>query len=221
MNQAVTLFRASIHTLVNGFIFRFLIFITDVSRELSLHPIHLTPDKEGNLPPSALIPFCSYQGLSSLLGQELPEMDNLTVCEKFQPTILEGQLCYTLDSAILKEYTSKSSKSSGLLLLLDPYPYHLNHKYESGEGSRVGDQSFKVYVNTLAQFTAFGPGSYAMTLLKKMTGTSSFRQLPDHQKKCHVHNREECQTQKYLEQIQKVCKCMPWTFHKEQVTGKI
>ena len=72
-----------------------------VSRELSLHPVHLTPDEEGNLPPSALIPFSSYQGEFSVLGRELPELDNITVCDKFQSTILEGQLCYTLNIAKL------------------------------------------------------------------------------------------------------------------------
>ena len=35
--------------------------IEKVSRHLSLHPIHLKPDTNGNLPPSALVPFCSYQ----------------------------------------------------------------------------------------------------------------------------------------------------------------
>jgi len=87
-----------------------------VSRDLALHPFHLTRDKEGNLPPSALVPFCSYQGESSLLGKELPEMDNLTVCDKFQPTILEGQLCHTLDIATLVDVPSKSGKSNGLRL---------------------------------------------------------------------------------------------------------
>ena len=31
-------------------------------RELSLHPVHLIRDLQGNLPPSALVPFCFYQG---------------------------------------------------------------------------------------------------------------------------------------------------------------
>ena len=31
-------------------------------RALSLHPVHLTRDLQGNLPPSALVPFCFYQG---------------------------------------------------------------------------------------------------------------------------------------------------------------
>ena len=144
-------------------------------------------------------------------------MDNLTVCDKFQPTILEGQLCYALDSALLKGYSTKSGKSSGLLLLLDPNPYHLNQIGKSARGFNEGDSTFKVYIQTLAQFTTFGPGSYGMSALKKMTGTTSFEQLPDHQKKCLVHNREECQKQSFLDKVQKECNCMPWALQTGQV----
>ena len=182
---------------------------------MSLHPVHLTSDKEGNLPPSALVPFCFYHG--TLLGKELSEMNNITVCDKFQPTILEGQLCYSLDIAELKEYPTKSGKSNGLLLLLDPKPYEMTEKDGISRGSEIGGQNFKVFVNTLAQYTSYGPGSYAMNTLKKMTGTKSFKQLPHHQKRCMVHNREDCQTQKYLEQVQKECKCMPWALQTNQV----
>ena len=185
--------------------------VNGVSRELSLHPVQLTPDKEGNLPPSALVPFCAYQRNNDLLGQEIPELDNLTVCDKFKPTILEGQLCYSLDIAKLGKKPTKSGKTNGLFLLLDPNPYQLNADEKNVEDSKTGDQSFKVFIHTLAQSSAFGPGSYGMSSLKRMTGTQSFQQLPDHQKKCLVHNREECQTQKYLDQVQRECKCIPWT----------
>ena len=122
--------------MLNAFLKNFI--VTDaVSRELSLHPVHLTPDKEGKLPPSALIPFCSYQGDSNLLGQERPELDNLTVCDKFEPTILEGQLCYSLDIAKLGKKPTKSDKSNGLFLLLDPNPYQLN----AVMGSKTEEQS--------------------------------------------------------------------------------
>ena len=144
-------------------------------------------------------------------------MGNLTVCDKFQPTILEGQLCYTLDGALLKRYSAKSGKSNGLFLLLDPNPFHLNHKGKSARVFKEGGQTFKVYIQTLAQFTAFGPGSFGMNTLKKMTGTKSFKQLPDHQKKCLVHSREECQTKSFLDQVQRQCKCMPWALQNGQV----
>ena len=97
-------------------------------------------------------------------------------------------------------------KKYGLFLLLDPKPYQL----KSREVTRKANYSFKVAVHSLAQYSTFGAGSYGMSALKKMTGTESFEQLPDHQKKCRVHNREECQTQKYLDQVEKECKCVPW-----------
>ena len=188
-----------------------------MSRELSLHPIHLTPDKEGNLPPSALVPFCLYQGESSILGREVPDMDNITVCDKFQPTILDGQVCHTLDTVKLREHPTKPGKANGLLLLIDPKPYQVKHK-DGAEDFKMDGKSFKVSIHTLAQYTMFGPGSYAMSTLKKTTGTSNFKDLPDHQKKCLDHNKEECQTQKYLDRVKKECKCIPWTVQTYQVT---
>ena len=70
--------------------------------------------------------------------------------------------------------------------------------------------SAMVYIHTLAQYTAEGSGRHAMSSLKRMTGTASFEQLPDEQKKCHIHNREECHTQKYLDQVKSKCGCLPW-----------
>ena len=108
------------------------------------------------------------------------------------------------------EKPTKSSKSDGLFLLLDPNAYQRNTTEKNVWGSKTKDQSFKVFIHTLAQYTTFGPGSYGLSNLKKMTGTKNFKQLPDHQKRCLVHNREECQTQKYLDQVQRECNCIPW-----------
>ena len=180
----------------------------------------MTPDKEGNLPPSALVPFCFYQEDSSLLGQSRPELDNTTICDKFQPIHLEGQLCYSLDIAKTRKKPSKSGKSNGLFLLLDPKPYELKPIANSASDSGTG-KSFKLHTHTLAQYAAYGPGSYAMSVLKKMTGTESFEQLPDNQKKCLVHNREECQTRKYLDQVQRECKCTPWAFRTDQGKNQV
>ena len=138
----------------------------------------------------------------------------MTVCDKFETTILEGQLCYTLDMVKLGEKPTKSGKTNGLFLLLDPNPYGINAGL-----NMEGSKAFKIFFHTLAQFSAYGPGSYWMSALKKMTGTESFKQLPDEQKKCHVHNREECQTEKYLDQIKRECECVPWALQTNQ--GKI
>ena len=187
----------------------------NLPKELVLHPIHLIPDKEGNLPPSALVPFCSYQG--NLLGQERPEIDNLAMCDKFKPTILEGQLCYSLEIERLEEKPTKSGKTNGLLLLVDTNNNQENSLVpikggHNAEDTKAADQ-FKVFIHTFGQYTTFGSGSFEMSVLKKLTGTESFEQLPDNKKKCQVHKREECQTAKYLDQVQAECRCVPWSLN--------
>ena len=173
--------------------------------------MHLTPNENGQLPPSALVPFCSYQGDRSLLGQKRPELDNLTVCDKFEPTILEGQLCFSINiSKLEKRQMTEAGKSKGLLLLLDPSPYQIQDD-ESVKDERNRQKTFKVYIHTLAPFTAYGPGAFAMSTLKRMTGTKSFMELPENQKKCAIHIREECQTDKFFSQVKANCSCVPWS----------
>ena len=104
---------------------------------------------------------------------------------------------------------------------MDPYPYQLNTSEKNVMGSRTGDQSFKVFIHTLAQYTTFGPGSCGLSALKRMTGTESFKQLPNHQKKCVVHNREECQTEKYKDQVQRECNCSPWALQTDQDKNQV
>ena len=175
-----------------------------MSRDLVLHPVHLTPNREGQLPPSAFIPFCSYQGETNLLGeQKRPELNNLTVCDKFEPTILEGKLCYSLDITKILKKTTRVGESNGLWILVDSDPFALN-------ASAQMKPEFKVFVHTLAQYTTFGSGEYAMYSLKKMSGTDSFRQLPENQKKCHNHNREQCEANMFFGQIERNCNCVPW-----------
>ena len=144
----------------------------------------MAPNENGNLPPSALVPFCSYQG--NFLGQNRPELGNVTMCDIFKPIILEGQLCYSLDSAKLRANHTKSGRSNGLffLLLVDPDPYKpLIGTNEEGVDIETTKQvSFTVHIHSLAAFTANGAGSFAISNLKKMTGTESFEKLSDAQK---------------------------------------
>ena len=97
----------------------------------------------------------------------------------------------------------------------------LNTSSDDGNIQTRKQQSFKVYIHTLEQFTACGSGTFAMSTLKRMTGTESFKQLPEKQKKCLVHNREDCQTQKYLDQIENNCGCTPWALKAAQQKHKV
>ena len=168
----------------------------------------MTKDDNGHLAPSALVPFCSYQG--NLLGQKIPEL-NLTICDKFEQTVVEGMLCYSLDIAKLDITPTGEGKTKGLFLLLDPNPYPLNVSGKMKNAvQRKEQEHFKLFLHTLARYTAYGPGTYKLNGLKSMTTTKGFEQLPVSQKNCLVHNQEECQTQKYLDLIQRQCNCTPW-----------
>ena len=164
----------------------------------------------GQLPPSALIPFCSYQTDSNLLGEQRLEM-NMTVCKKFEPTILEGQLCFSLDVSKVE----KRPVREGLQLLLDSNPMEVRSQDENSQGK------MKVYIHTLAQYTAYGPGTYMLHAIKKMTGTKSFEDLPDQQKKCQVHDIEECQTKLFLDQVKTSCDCVPWALVPDNSSEKV
>ena len=139
----------------------------------------------------------------------------MTLCDKFEPTIVEGQLCYTLDIAKFEKIATKTGKQSGLFLLLDPNPYPLKPTDGIVKAARNDQETFKVYIHTLAEYTAFGPGAYAIHNLKRMTGKSSFYQLPESKKECQVHSKEKCRTEMFLKQVKSNCNCVPWALATE------
>ena len=146
----------------------------------------------------------------------------MTFCDKFEPTILEGQLCYSLDATKLYERkATKTGKQSGLFLLLDSNPYPLQSSEGTVRATRKEQESFKVYIHTLAPHTAYGPGAYAMHILKKMTGKPSFYEMRDSQKECQVHSREKCQTEMFLSHLRRNCNCVPWALTSEKSTTKV
>ena len=68
---------------------------------------------------SAFIPFCEFGGNMFLLGKE---SDNFSwpVCNKFQPTVHSGQLCYSLDlNAVEGTLIMKKGRSNGLVFAMD------------------------------------------------------------------------------------------------------
>ena len=73
-------------------------------------------ERSGRLSPSAFIPFCQLGGDASLLGRRAAGFD-VPVCDKFEARVVEGQICYRLDSEHLRRSGWKGKE--GLTLLLD------------------------------------------------------------------------------------------------------
>ena len=184
---------------------------------MSVHPAHLTSSDQ-SLTPSGLIPFCAYQTNVTLVGQERPDLP-FPVCSQFYPTVLEGELCYAINITSLTKVETKEGLKNGLLLVLDlgnpdnrQVSKSLKHDYQSFnlEPESKQSSSAKIYLNTLARFTTFKSGSYAMSALKKMTGTDNFLGLTVGQKKCQIETYEDCWTKTYIESVQSQCRCVPW-----------
>ena len=189
-----------------------------MSKELTQHPVHLV-GRHGESLPSAFIPFCAYQ--SSALGQRIKEL-NFTACNSFKPTVLTGQLCYSIEPP---KAPTKAGKNFGLLLIIDPHTSQntsnspakmetpamtkMETPQEPFDKNRQGP--FKIYLHTLSKSTDYRQGAYSMRSLKKFTGTKSFQQMQDKARKCHFEEFEKCQTKTFLLQVQQLCQCMPWT----------
>ena len=161
--------------------------------------------------PSALIPFCRYQyeGLDKTSPGSW-----LLACERFEPSIINGKLCYSLKDQLTGK--PKQGKKNGLMMMIDP------GQIEDNKNDNLESSSFELYIHTLSGFSGFSAGSYAMDSLKQMTGTPGFMSLPDHQKQCQVELFEDCQRSKFFGQLQEKCGCIPWAMAiskgSEQVT---
>ena len=184
---------------------------------MSVHPAHLS-SSEQSLTASGLIPFCAYQTDVATVGQEEPDLP-FPVCSHFYPTVLEGELCYSINITSLTKKKTKEGLKNSLFLVLDlgnpdnsqvSKTLKLDLKSFNLELESKQSTSAKIYLNTLARFTSFKSGSYAISALKRMTGTDNFLELPVGQKKCQIETFEACWTKMYVESVQSQCGCVPW-----------
>ena len=82
------------------------------------HPVHFKT-KEGKMSPSALIPFCALGGNMSAMGVKIPNF-SVPVCDSFQATILNDQLCYEVDLNIFSDNDNINKElKNGFVFLLD------------------------------------------------------------------------------------------------------
>ena len=186
--------------------------------EVSLHPPHLI-DSSGSVTPAALIPFCAYQTNMTVVGQTRQDLP-FTVCDRFKSTILEGQICYSLNLSMIETEKSDVGQSHGLSFLVDPGNFEQYEDKQQPKNSIANALTFdseivdssaaRIYLNTLTSFTDYGSGRYFMSGLKKMIGTSSFLKLSTRDRKCQIEQTENCQERNYIEKVHKLCGCVPW-----------
>ena len=67
----------------------------------------------------------------------------------------------------------------------------------------------KLYIHTLSPYKGFGKGSYKMTALKKMTGTTDFLGMAEADRKCQLEVYEKCRLEAFFSAGED-CQCVPW-----------
>ena len=178
--------------------------VPGTNREVILHPPHLM-DSDGKLMPAAFIPICAYQG--HLLGVTSPEL-NFTACDLFEPTLVQNQLCYSLNFTKTKNWKTKTTSENGLLLVIDGESSLTEGK--TVDASSESESFGRFFIHTLSHFNDTRSGDYVLDSLKKMTGTKQFLGLTDEKKECQVEVFEICEQRKFLEKITQQCCCVPW-----------
>ena len=85
-------------------------------QKVSNHPVHIL-NSEGDFSPSAFIPFCFFG--NKKLGQYIDAFE-APVCNIFQATNWNDQLCYEMDLNLLKDEDDLNYQlKNGLTLILD------------------------------------------------------------------------------------------------------
>ena len=106
-----------------------------------MHPVHIFEENE-DLNPTALIPFCEFNGNMSVMGVKIDQFDH-PVCNSFRPKIVRDQLCYTVDP---NEYKHEIDLKGELSLSLFIH-YNEDRQMESTD---ISDDQF-ITVDTIGK----------------------------------------------------------------------
>ena len=147
-----------------------------------------------------------------MLGKKIGNWDFVT-CDKFHPTVFNGQLCYSLNiSQVVPASTeSNSGMENGLILVLDQ-PSVLD--FVNNEKPIT-----TIHMNTLTRFSDYRPGKYAMNALKKITGTEDFMSMSNSEKECQLESFEKCNKERVFAAFEKECNCYPWLLADSEVSA--
>ena len=183
------------------------------------HPVHIMSESN-TLNPSAFIPFCAYDGDTRFLGRKNDNF-SLPICSAFQPRLVSGQGCYTLDIHNITEGKDvKQGLTHGLTLFVDSNDERMVSGDEDTEHSveqfrnlheEINNDKVKIHIGTIEPYTGHGGGNYELSSLKSMATTQDFLSLPLSVRGCQRdYSTQQCHLQ-YYKQNTKQCGCQPFS----------
>lgn len=190
------------------------------------NPVHII-NEDGNLQPSALIPFCWF-GRKQRIGVMLDQFsDKVSICNNFNPKIIVDQRCYEIDP---NKYINPKSKESdlkfGLTLVVDENVDRLFSKIQQVEVDFAKDFSQEdedvtrsvVYLDTMEPLKLELGWKYNLNVLKNMKVTEDFLKLPQSERDCQEESYDDCTTRSYAQGVIKECGCLPFSIQQFENT---
>ena len=124
------------------------------------HPVHII-NIQGELSPSAFIPFCELGGNMSSLGIKIKEF-NVPVCNSFVPQIFHDQICYQIDLEHYRDNLNiQTQLRKGFVFIMDynedrqVFEYSNETSHLSGLFDRIDetnvDSDSVLFLNTLGK----------------------------------------------------------------------
>ena len=128
------------------------------------HPVHFNMD--GQMSPSAFIPFCDFGGNMEKMGVKINQFD-VPVCNSFQARILNDQLCYEVDLEKFRNNTNiEHELKLGFVFVMDyneDRQFTFLKAFEKDVDARLSVKLFKeddnehasIYLNTIGKYVDF------------------------------------------------------------------
>ena len=107
-------------------------------KRITNHPVHIV-DENGELSPTALVPFCEFGGNLSIMGVKIKQF-GFPVCNSFKAKIVNDQLCYEVDP---NDY-AKSLNDKSVLELTLLVNYNEDRHTQSLEKKKKEDKFKKI-----------------------------------------------------------------------------
>ena len=186
------------------------------------HPVHLVDDN-GNLSPTALIPFCAVSNNFSTFGVKIEQFDT-PVCKMFRPKNVRDQLCYTAD---LNQIKDKSLKGK----LFFTFFIHMNKDRELSSITTEERDNFIIIDSIGKNFTSIKlmndlyltippdplhlslENEYNLNVLKEIEVSDDFLTIDENVRNCqNDETYDDCITEKYVHTILKNCRCIALNF---------
>ena len=106
--------------------------------------------KDEKISPSAFIPFCEFGGNMDAVGEKIDQFD-ISVCNSFQATTINDQLCYEVDlNRFSKDNNIEKELNLGFVFIMD---YNEDRQVTfNKKQNRKNERKFSSLTDRIVQF---------------------------------------------------------------------